>query len=227
MTDERSCRRISGYPAWRFYGRWVLVVGSLGLLVVKAYAAEPKRERLPFFGHIANAKENSALSMDCEGDPLGTIDCSFTQVTVSVRGAAEVEKARTEMKAEGLTPSQRAEIRSTCSKMKAAPPETPPQRAALTQLVIGRFARACACRDDRCFDRELIEALAAGERKCKIWTHTFEARLNRVLGQRKWVGMSEATGICQAVNATVVESDEKGLYWTFTQTRLTAFTESS
>src|SRR5688572_8943266 len=51
--------------------RWVLVVGALGLLPVGAHAGEPPKERPPFFGHIANTKENSALSMDCEGDPFG------------------------------------------------------------------------------------------------------------------------------------------------------------
>jgi hypothetical protein len=160
--------------------------------------------------------------MDCDGDPLGTIECHFTQVTVSVFSAPEVEKARTEMKRQPFTAADRKTTRrDLCSLRKADIPEQPPQRAALTARALAMFAKACACQDDQCFDREMIESLAAQEGKCRVWTHTFEARLNRVHGQQKWVGMSEPQGLCRALNATVVESDEKGLFWKFTQTRLT------
>ena len=63
---------------------WASLVAAL-TFAIPASGGEGMDESLPFFGHIANAKGNSALSMDCDGDPLATIYCHFTQVTVSIK----------------------------------------------------------------------------------------------------------------------------------------------
>ncbi len=206
---------------------WLSLVATVGL-VLAADGAGPERETLPFFVHIANSRDNSALSMECEGDPLKTIECSFTQVTVTVYGAQQVEDARAQMKQAPLTAAQRNETRQSLCSPQTPPPSIngPLERVALKARVLAQFKRVCSCPDDACFDREIVDTLAAQERKCKVWTHTFKATLKRVIGQHKWVGTSEPSGPCQAVNATVLESDEDGLFWTFTQTRLTADTTS-
>lgn len=206
--------------------RWAFFVGALGLAI--RAAGEPTKETLPYFGHLANAKENSALSMECDGDPLGTIECQFIQVTVSAYDTAEVEQARMAV-AEELrrTPPGRKEMRrDMCALKKPVASEQAPQRAAVTARFIGAISKACACQDDPCFDREIIEALLIQDRKCRVWTHTFKASLTRVLGQRKWIGTAES-GLCRDVNATVIESDDKGLLWRFTQTRLTTDSKAS
>jgi hypothetical protein len=213
-------------------GRWFVVVCVL-LAAPRSEAADPPRESLPFFGHIASPQENSALSMDCDGDPLGTIDCSFTQVSVTAEEPAKrterLAKLRDEIaKARTVTAAERAEMRSDMCKREANPPAGLPERVAVWRKMVDAFAPACACKNDNCFDSEVLKAfivLAEG-RKCRVWTHNFNASMTRVRGERKWVGMSEPTGLCRTVNATVIESDDKGILWKFTQTRLTADTAS-
>lgn len=106
----------------------------------------------------------------------------------------------------------------SCSVEARAVPTELPQRAALREHYLSRMATACACPDDACFDREIVDALT-GLRECRVWTHTFKATLQRVAGQRKWTGI-ETSGLCRDTNATVIESDASAIKWKFTQTRL-------
>ncbi len=213
-----------GLQAVRGARNWTWLLCGVAFVATgdRAGAQQRKREALPFFGHIANAKENSALSMDCDGDPLGTINCDFTQVTVSVKDPAEVEKA---LREDRTSKTGRADMRATFCNAKARPrSDRSAERTALLEHYWTRFARACACHDDACFDREIDGALLT-LRGCKVWTHSFKATFERVLGQRKWTSMA-TSGLCNDTNATIIESDDSGLKWKFTQTRLATDTSN-
>ncbi len=207
-----------------------LFVGLLcGQVTAQAKPPTPKRELIPHFFMIANEKENSALSMECEGEPpFATIDCAFTQVTVHAPDAQQLATARAKyVKDIAADPRLKdGDRKEACEIASGSVADGPEARVAAGLHMVGRMQAICACKDDACAQAALVDLMMDSERTCKVYTHTFDLVLSRVRGERKWISTPAPSGLCSSVNATVIEGDETGLKWTFTQTRITADTSS-
>jgi hypothetical protein len=202
----------------------LLVGGTLGVAIAaSSLAAErPRPEAAPTFYLLANEAENSALSMDCEGKaPFESISCTFTQVSVSIASEDYIAKQRAE-----LTKQAAAEAvdRPAACKIGAqtVPEGAVPARTAAAGRFIKAMDKACKCPDDACFRSQLVELFVAEERVCRVHTNTFHIQLDRILGTRRWANTSKPSLTCAAVDYTLVESDDTGSKWKFTQTRLTS-----
>jgi hypothetical protein len=192
-------------------------------------AAEPKTLSPPSFLYLPSQNDNSALSMDCDGQPpFSTLHCSFTQVTVS-RSSQTEEKRQSFVK--DLSSAPWTELQKTlaemCPKLDGRAPEMlmpdpGSAKAASRAELISRARPLCACKDVTCARAEFATFFGGLERdQCAVWTNAFERDFTRAPGERKWVSNPGPQGLCNVVDVVVIESDESGWLWTYTQTRVT------
>jgi hypothetical protein len=195
-------------------------------------AEEPPRQSIPSFTYLSHQTDNAALSMDCDGaPPYDTITCHFTQVTV--HKSPEDKSGREAIRKLAAEPWEKvkAERDGLCQPIPPeALPATGPAKVAAFHAFLKDREALCECTDAPCVAREFERFLDLDQRTCHVRTNTFSADLRRVGRERKWISGTEPSGMCSAVNVTVIEidpSDKAGFYkWTFTQTRVSADTST-
>jgi hypothetical protein len=185
----------------------------------------------PRFFNLASPTDNSWLSMTCRPAPtLNTIACDFVQLSIRQKSDADVTeavaKAREEMRAhpEELAAAKVAKMCAEGKKNAASrpEPETPARKMGLA-IERARFEALCSCpdEDDACRHEAFAALVEHNERICKVQAYEFDAEFTRA-GPHKWVHNPGPTGLCNVVKVIVIESDETGSLWRYTQTRLSA-----
>ena len=210
-------------------GALLLLLGVAGRVEAKDLASPPH------FYYLANQHENSALSMDCEGDPpYLSIRCHFTQVVVSrQKQAPPSQKDIAEFLAEPWEKVRklRDDMCTTVGRGPAAdslPPAPGSAKAAARTHYLSVVKPMCACSDAPCVWRVMQSIV--NEQTCTVWANTFDLSFSRAPGERKWISDSKPEGLCNVVTIAVIELDPKDtseVLWTYTQTRLTADKTSS
>lgn len=172
--------------------------------------------------------------MDCDGEPpFSTIHCKFTQATVTRSSPTEDERRKMidALKAEPWE-KLRMSLNEICRKIREqSPANLPPKegsdKAASWVQFLERAKPLCACQTAECARQQFTTFFTGLEDGlCKVRTNTFEREFTRTPGRKKWISNPGPEGICDAVTVIVIEAEESGYLWTYTQTRVTADTTS-
>ncbi|WP_147446639.1 hypothetical protein [Corallococcus sp. CA047B] len=188
---------------------------------------------------IPAVDSNAWLTMDCTGEaPFKTIDCTFTQLSVTRKSdaevAAEVAKEKTDIAShmnemrQGRSKACSAKIVSELRKDVAgkASDITEGRRKALT-TALDQFESMCACKDDVCLVDAYLRMKETTAKTCHISSNAYTMSFTR-MSKTKWVNQPKPSGICNVVTAVVLERrDDSGLLWTYTQTRLAVDDENA
>lgn len=180
--------------------------------------------RPPSFHHLQSASDNSALSMECQGEaPYTELECTFDQLSLRSPDPERLAKKLAEWREEALKdlrekpwPQTRAKL---CQSIKRAdlPPVGSPEAKAIASQDLATFKLICACDSAACAAEAMSPLVERQERTCHISHHRFEFSFKRV-GLDRWVHTS-TRGLCNY--SFLVTLDRKGEYlWTYTERRL-------
>jgi len=187
-------------------------VTPLVYVVLPVLLAAPQKFA-PQFHYMASTSENTALSMECEGQPpFDVIECAFTQTMITVPRESDIQKKLTE--ARSASAADVAKLRKgMCPEISKADVSNNPSNATVAQKASANEATsamkvACQCVDDRCFINEMMKFFELDAYTCHVYADTFRKTMRKA-GKNRWVESSGPNGLCSVVQVATLELDPK------------------
>lgn len=215
---------------------------ALLLSVSIAHANEKKTLKMTHApsGSMGSATEAGQISMRCTGEaPYDILECQFVQASVWHPDRTFDEKA----KAEFLKISEKElnakfksckDADSKIAKARAENAKLPEPQRLYREREIEFGLEICSCVESKSLEERRNCLVSKFEKQdenkskthCSVMTNDFRLTFKRA-GPRKWINNDGAKGLCDVVNVSIIEHEpDSTSLWTYTQTRLSADTDS-
>ncbi|GEM_PF-3644561 len=179
---------------------------------------------------LASSTEMSVLEMYCTGTPpFKTMTCEFTQKAIRTNRTAvdNAIESNKKLKIEDLSTDK--EVKRICelAKSKDLPSHELPSVNEVYKNQIAFQKKICDCRTKKdldCAKEAIVDQAKIEQRTCKIATTNYKLEFNKI-SDKKWMNTPTPQGLCKVVNAMTLEWDGN-FKWTYTQTRLSADSDS-
>ena len=211
--------------------RFALLTLVLFYSFAKAVSAEDNAESMEYAPNsikLVSETEHSAMIMDCAGTPpFRIMDCTFTNIIVSIKKPytkAELEKEMEAMEAKPFkseTKKKLAEFRKQSAKVIAKHKMSPPERKTIVHRHINLLRRVLACKTKTCAMAQYRNLMIQmNGTRCAIKVLSPKAKPTRFekTGKNVWMS-SEKSGLCSVMTVMTLTRDEGYGQWSFTQTR--------
>lgn len=217
----------------KFFGSALL----LFLSVVSHGRSKAKTTSLaiaPSFYYLGTDGETSSLSMECKGAaPFNELHCSFNQMRIGKDSPDQVRESQLaieKMSENDLT----GEFDEVCNQTREATKKIPlilsDEKKAFAEESVKEWGNVCDCRSAEkkkpCILKAMTPIIEHAKDRCLVSYNSFDLTFKRA-GARKWISNPGPVGLCNMLTVATIEHEPNSdSLWTFTQTRVTADTES-